>query len=362
MDVEISTQFQYPSLFCHCKFSHYRYYYSHIRHPSLRVCRPRYSRTHPLSIPAYSFLIENPSSRSLLFDLGVRRDWENLTPSITKRIKDGGWEVIVQKGVLEQLEEHGVSVANIEAIIWSYWHWDHTGDRSTFDEFTALIVGPGFKQSLALDYPSNKSSPILESNYSGRELREISFDSGLKIGRFNAFDYFEDGSFCLLDSPDHAAGHMCALARVTTNPNSYIFMGGDSCHQGREFRPSPYHPIPTSITPNPLQNRGASCPGSLFEPLLRDDDREKRFYAIARVEDERGVAHDIDEAEKTIEKVMEADGSDEVLVVMAHDDTLKEVVSFFSQYANTFEKNAWAENGRRLFLRDFIGAVRNSTS
>lgn len=292
----------------------------------------------------------------------MRRDWENLAPSITKRIKDGGWEVIVQKGVREQLEEHGVSVANIEAIIWSHWHWDHTGDPSTFDEFTALIVGPGFKQSFALGYPSNKSSPILESNYTGRELREISFDSGLKIGRFNAFDYFEDGSFYLLGSPDHAAGHMCALARVTTNPNSYIFMGGDSCHQGREFRPSPYHPIPTSITPNPLQNRGASCPGSLFEPLLRDDDREKRFYAIARVEDERGVAHDIDEAEKTIEKVMEADGSDEVLVVMAHDDTLKEVVSFFSQYANTFEKNAWAENGRRLFLRDFIGAVRNSTS
>lgn len=177
----------------------------------------------PFSIPAYSFLIEHPSSRSLLFDLGVRRDWENLAPSITKRIKDGGWEVIVQKGVREQLEEHGVSVANIEAIIWSHWHWDHTGDPSTFDEFTALIVGPGFKQSFALGYPSNKSSPILESNYTGRELCEISFDSGLKIGRCNAFDYFEDGSFYLLGSPDHAAGHMCALARVTTNPNSYIY-------------------------------------------------------------------------------------------------------------------------------------------
>ncbi|ESZ98930.1 putative N-acyl homoserine lactonase AttM [Sclerotinia borealis F-4128] len=196
----------------------------------------------------------------------------------------------------------------------------------------------------------------------GRGLREtyISFGSGLKIGRFNAVEYFQDGSFYLLDSPGHAIGHMCALARVTTNPNSYIFMGGDSCHHKGEFRPSPYHPLPKTIIPNPLQTPGASCPGSLFEPLLRDDDREKPFYTIARLEDGKGVAHDVNEAEET--KVMEADGSDGVLVVMAHDDTLKDVVSFFPSYANAFKENGWAEKGRWLFLRDSVGAVKYSTS
>ncbi|KAF7949651.1 uncharacterized protein EAE97_003160 [Botrytis byssoidea] len=311
------------------------------------------------SIPAYSFLIEHPSSRSLLFDLGVRKDWENLAPRITERIKDGGWKVTVQKGVREQLEEHGVLAASIEAVVWSHWHWDHIGDPSTFDESTALVVGPGFKESFTPGYPSDNSSPILESDYADRELREIAFNSGLKIGRFDAFDYFGDGSFYLLNSPGHTIGHMCALAKVKSNPNSYVFMGGDACHHGGEFRPSPYHPLSEFLTPPPLPSYGITCPGSLFEPLLRDNDRHKPFYAIARRDDGKEVAHDVDEAERTIEKVMEVDASDEVLVVMAHDETLKDVVSFFPHYANNFRENGWVEKGRWLFLRDFIGAVKD---
>ncbi|KAF7928488.1 uncharacterized protein EAE98_005544 [Botrytis deweyae] len=294
-----------------------------------------------LSIPAYSFLIEHPSSRSLLFDLGVRKDWENLAPRITERIKNGGWKITVQKGVREQLEEHEVSAASIEAVIWSHWHWDHIGDPSTFDKSTALVVGPGFKKSFTPGYPSDNSSPILESDYADRELREIAFNSGLKIGRFEAFDYFGDGSFYLLNSPGHTIGHMCALAKVKTNPNSYVFMGGDACHHGGEFRPSPYHPLPEFLTPARMPSYGITC------------------SAIARRDDGKQVAHDVDEAERTIEKVMEVDASDEVLVVMAHDETLKDVVSFFPRYANGFRENGWAEKGRWLFLRDFVGAVKD---
>ena len=54
-------------------------------------------------------------------------------------------------------------------------------------------------------------------------------------------------------------------------------------------------------------------------------------------------------------------GSDEVLVVLAHDDTLKEVVDFFPNYADGFRGNGWAEKGRWLFLRDFAGAVKHLT-
>jgi DNA repair photolyase len=61
-----------------------------------------------ISCPAYSFLISHPSGRKLLFDLGVRKDYENLAPRITERIKAGNWKVTVQKGVRELLEEHGI--------------------------------------------------------------------------------------------------------------------------------------------------------------------------------------------------------------------------------------------------------------
>ncbi|KAK0122649.1 hypothetical protein ONS96_009687 [Cadophora gregata f. sp. sojae] len=313
-----------------------------------------------LSCPAYSFLIEHSSNRSLLFDLGVRKDVENYAPRIVDRIKKGGLSAKVEQGVREILEANGVDGKSIEAIIWSHWHWDHTGDVSTFDRNTALIVGPGFKDAFTPGYPTNKDSPVLESDYEGRELREVAFNQGIRIGRFSAFDYFGDGSFYILDSPGHAIGHICGLARVTSNPNSFIFMGGDACHHNGEFRPSQYRPVPESISPNPLDLRSTTpCPGSMFDDLYRDGDKHKPFYAIARSEDGSGIAHDADEAEVTIGKVIEADAQDEVFVVMAHDESLLNTVDFFPKHANDFKAKGWAETSRWLFLKDFAKAVKH---
>jgi len=317
-----------------------------------------------LSCPVYAFLIEHPSGRKILFDLGVRKDWQNLAPRVYNMIKDFGWKVAVEKGVREQLEEHGINGKDIEAIIWSHWHWDHIGDPSTFDSHTALVVGPGFKEKLTPAYPANKDSPITEDAYTGRELREISFEDngGLKIGNFKAFDYFDDGSFYILDSPGHAVGHICGLARVTASPSSFIFMGGDAAHHCGEFRPSEYLPLPSSISPNPLDFKSNKpCPGELFEHLLRDGDATKPFYAVADLPDGKGVAVDAAEAQRTIGKVMEADAREEILVAMAHDDTLLPVVDFFPKYANGFAEKGWVQEARWTFLKDFEKAAKKVT-
>ena len=76
---------------------------------------------------------------------------------------------------------------------------------------------------------------IQESDYAGRELRELSFHNGeglLKIGNFKALDYVGGGSFYVLDAPGHALGHLCALARVKgeDGKEGFVFMGGDACH------------------------------------------------------------------------------------------------------------------------------------
>jgi glyoxylase-like metal-dependent hydrolase (beta-lactamase superfamily II) len=228
-----------------------------------------------LNCPAFAFLITHPTlKRSLLFDLGVRKDFDNLAPKVAGALKHYGWDIKVEKDVKEILEENGVDLKGIEGVIWSHWHWDHTGDPSMFPESTALIVGPGVKEAFVPGWPANPDGVIRESDYAGRELREVSFTEGkvVKIGDFRALDYFEDGSFYILDAPGHAIGHLCALARVKgeDGKEGFVFMGGDACHHNGEFRPSQYRPLPESISPHPWEGKGAICPGSIFQTVLRD--------------------------------------------------------------------------------------------
>jgi hypothetical protein len=66
----------------------------------------------------FSFLLEHPSGRKLLFDMGVRKDWANLASPILKLMQGLGWKVNVEKNMIEILEENGVKGEDIEAIIW----------------------------------------------------------------------------------------------------------------------------------------------------------------------------------------------------------------------------------------------------
>ena len=195
-----------------------------------------------LRVPCLSFLVEQVSSgRKVLFDLGLRKDYKNSPPAVMGIINSPGWEIEIEKSPSEILQGNGVDVAGgaIEAIVWSHWHFDHTGDPSLFPHSTAVITGTGVKEALLPGYPTNPHSPIAESALQGREHREIDFDktSNLKIGQFPAFDYFGDGSFYLLDAPGHAIGHMCGLARTKSTlegdeEDTFIFMGGDTAHHG----------------------------------------------------------------------------------------------------------------------------------
>ncbi|KAF1813002.1 metallo-beta-lactamase superfamily protein [Eremomyces bilateralis CBS 781.70] len=310
--------------------------------PFTTLIRPPVQDLPDLKCPSYVFLIHHrPSNQRLVFDLGVRKDWKNFAPALVRRITQNGWGVSVQKNISEILTENGVDLSSINAVIWSHQHWDHIGDPSTFPASTALIVGPGFKDAFAPGYPANPRGVIRESDYEGREFREVSFPSDdspdlLRIGRFKAIDYFQDGSFYLLDAPGHTIGHLCALARVTDGDRQgFVLMGADAAHHAGEFRPSPYLPLPKDISPNPLEGisnsrfaTGHVCPGEIFLHGDGEDGGPKRadhrFLAPAK-----GLSVDGEKASWTIEGLEEFDASDEVLVVLAHDSTVQGMLNFF---------------------------------
>jgi hypothetical protein len=72
-----------------------------------------------LSSPSYSFLIENEClGGKVLFDLGTQKRWKEQAPGVVSMIEESGWDVKVEKDVADILQEYGVPLAAIDAIIW----------------------------------------------------------------------------------------------------------------------------------------------------------------------------------------------------------------------------------------------------
>ena len=79
-----------------------------------------------VNVPNYSFLIKNKSlDKSVLFDLGGRKDWWNLSPRSVRILEEYIPGVKIGKGIHEILAEGGIELESIDAVIWSHWHWDH---------------------------------------------------------------------------------------------------------------------------------------------------------------------------------------------------------------------------------------------
>ena len=310
-----------------------------------------------LTGPCFSFLIEHPSRKAILFDLAIRKDWEKL-PSYQKFV-EMKWEINVGKDVATILKENSVDVDGgaIESIIWSHHHWDHVGNPSTFPSSTGLVVGPGFEKAYLPGYPTREDSSLLETDFEGRSLREIIFEKeggGLRIGRFNALDYFGDGSFYLLDTPGHTIGHICGLARTSSSPDTFIFMGGDASHHGGEFRPTQYLPIPKEIKPSPLKRRSGACPGELLQHVHAHGAADKPFYYVTS-----SFAHDKTVADWTIDGLGEFDAHENILLLTAHDDAVVDPAQFdfYPKSLNDWYKKGVARKVKWLFLGDFEEAV-----
>ncbi|KAK3620448.1 hypothetical protein LTR56_022734 [Elasticomyces elasticus] len=315
-----------------------------------------------VTAPCYSFIIKhsNPDMTSkydhLLFDLGVRKDWENGPKSMTEQKKAVGFSVKVDKNVSEILAENGDDPAKVGGIIWSHYHFDHVGDPTTFPPSTDLIVGPGFKSRFVPGYPTIEDSPVDEGAWSnGRTLREIDFSTegqGLKIGGYSAFDFYGDGSFYLIDSPGHATGHISGLARTSADPPEFIIMGGDIAHQCGEFRPTQYLPLPKEISPNPMEppyaKSASVCPGSLFEAM-----HPNHSYTEPFMKPNGPVHDDANDAMESLDKFTGFDAQDNIFAVIAHDPSLLDVVEFYPKPANGWKAKGWKEVSRWRFLRDY---------
>lgn len=324
--------------------------------PAATFVQPIVGGFDTLNTGSYAFLIKHARSGNkhdtMLFDLGVRQDWENLPKTFVEEVKSNGCAITVDKDVATILKENHQDLNEVGAIIWSHWHFDHVGDPRTFPTTTDLIVGPGFKESLVPTKGQVLDSTLDERAWKGRELLEIDFsdEEGLRIGNFDAYDFYGDGSFYLLDSPGHAIGHISALARTTADPPTFILLGGDIAHHCGEFRPSQYAPLPDTIIPSPLDHKLGGCPGMLFQAIHAKNSRNEPFFDPVL---EGGWHHLGQLAKDTIQNLIVADAYEYIFPVMAHDNSLVGIVDVYPKPANDWMAKGWKKQSYWGFLKDF---------
>ncbi|RAK89088.1 hypothetical protein BO79DRAFT_217181 [Aspergillus costaricaensis CBS 115574] len=194
-------------------------------------------------IPIYCFLISH-EDRHIIFDLGIRTDWEKAATVVSDCTRD---LVDILHDPVDHHSALGIRSSDIEAIIWSHPHFDHTGDQSQFPHTTELVVRPGVKGSSWPGYPSNPDGLVLDSDAAGRSVHEIHFDhdNPLRVGPFNAVDCFGDGFLFLLDAPVTLwATCVASLAQPLTHPPLSSWARVDACHHAGVLRPSPHLPLP----------------------------------------------------------------------------------------------------------------------
>ncbi|KAL0575436.1 hypothetical protein V5O48_006527 [Marasmius crinis-equi] len=285
------------------------------------------------SFPVYSFLIEHGSGRRIMFDLGPRKDVEAYPPKLKERfLSIPGFNIRADKDIVEQLEKGGISLESVDTVIWSHTHFDHTGDLSKWPTSTKLVVGPGSDRR---GYPSVPDAELLDSDFAGREVKELSFaDSKLQIGGRPAIDFFEDGSLYLVDMPGHCPGHIVALARV--KPDSFVLLGGDTFHHVGQIRPNEHihkaYPCPGHILDATRKSISAE---HFASPGTKEFDLSKRDTPLLSIPPPPSAYNDKDRSLESQKALGVLDVHKDIFVMAAHDVTLVGVKSYGSPFGTT---------------------------
>lgn len=139
---------------------------------------------------------------------------------------------------------------------------------------------------------------------------------------------------------------MTALARVT--PTSFITLGGDTFHHVGEARPRPEFqknfPCPAHLLEeskksistdyfwSPRSRNGAFDLPSRSQQLLAISDLPDSFYA------------DPVTSQVSLEKLATFDADPDILVIVAHDMSLRDFIPYYPAYLNDWKANGLKES------------------
>lgn len=164
------------------------------------------------------FLIRHPRG-DLLWDTGLGDRFASMPGGEEVR---PGVRAIVDTPLLAQLEQIGVTAADIEFVSFSHFHWDHTGNANAFTQSTWLLSRREVDDLEGAHLPPNVKPDAL----SGRKQAKVEL---IDLDR----DVFGDGTVRILRTTGHTAGHQVLLLKLPKS--GVVVLSGDLFHTRENF-------------------------------------------------------------------------------------------------------------------------------
>lgn len=170
------------------------------------------------------YLIRHPKG-DFLWDTGLPDSLGDTKNGQTSGI----FHTTVQKKLVDQLIEIGLTPKDIEKVGVSHFHFDHTGNLNLFNGSEIIIQKEEFDAAFG---PNAKKFGFNPDSYN-----EINKD---KVKVINGdYDVFGDGSVVIIKTTGHTPGHQSLLVRLKKQPP--IILTGDVYHfqKNRQYRRIP---------------------------------------------------------------------------------------------------------------------------
>ncbi|KAM5542821.1 hypothetical protein V8D89_003485 [Ganoderma adspersum] len=184
-----------------------------------------------VNAPTLSFFVRhNGNNDTVMFDLGLRKDWENVPSAFVKQVANSPFAPNVPLDVVDSLAKGGTTPSDINRVLISHLHIDHAGHSALFPT-ARFFLGEGSRALVADRYPNNPNSFIPTDVVPEDRTTYLDPTGWPALGPFpHALDFYGDGSMYVVDAGHgHIPGHINLLVRTSAD-GGWVYLAGDSAH------------------------------------------------------------------------------------------------------------------------------------
>jgi N-acyl homoserine lactone hydrolase len=155
----------------------------------------------------------------MLFDAGLDADLAGRPPQVLR----GKHLVTLKTTLVDQLKLLGLKSADIEIVAISHYHFDHTGQATSFPQ-ARLMIGKDDWDEVTTRHPDADLTNRIKPWIDGAPKTLVTGDA----------DIYGDGTVVMLDTPGHTPGHHSLLVKLKHMGN--VLITGDLYDDPQQMR------------------------------------------------------------------------------------------------------------------------------